>query len=234
MVTVRRFVKRHGAWFSLSLTIALVLSSGLYVNEVSQDGFRADASVLLLLLAIGSLIAQVRVDRIRSKPSDDVVHTTIESILEAAARALVHPNSIEDVPVRAFCDRAQVETRTLIPECRWTNHHYEDRNVPIPYDGPDSDQIVIARCFREKKVIAQELPDQWRSGVRAELQEIIWADIRSVLAAPIRDETDPDSVCLGVLCFDTSVALKDVGFDSPQAKDIAVLIASCVYRLWAD
>lgn len=232
MPRVRRFIKRRGAWVGSALTVVAILASGLYVNEVSEHGVRVGESLWLLVVAVACLVGQVWVDQVRSKPTHDVVHATIESLLEAAARALVHPKSIDQVPVRAFCHRANSSKQTLDPVCRWSYHHYNDKDVPIPYTGPGTDEIVIAKAFCQGTVIARELSPEWRESTRPDVGQVVWSDIRTVLSAPIKDFTDPNSEVLGTVTFDSSAAMNVVKFDKENAADIAALMAACIYRLW--
>ncbi len=233
-------IRRHIGFVQLVMDLLLMLIASFYANRVTHDElwnllgqfrliqFVSDSGKLNLLLVIACSIVFCRY-KISGSLSEANRKEAIEHLLHASARALVFPS--EKVRIRAFCHLADTKTKELLPYCSWSPHQDTDSDVRVPYEGSDSSIFVIAKAFKRRHVIAEELPpnhlDQTPQGIR----DMVWKDIRCVLAAPIRDFSKSDSEILGTISFDTSQPLSSIKFDTPSAKDICVLYARAIYDL---
>jgi hypothetical protein len=155
----------------------------------------------------------------------------ITKLLEAAAKALVLPRSVERVPIRAFCHLVDLKTKKLVPFCTWSLYPYPHYDALIPCEGPESQVFVIARVYQKGSVLAEELPDNHIDITPPDLRNKMWKDIRCVLAAPIRQFDMSGSDILGTISFDSSHPLTSLGFDKPQAEQICILYASSIFEL---
>jgi len=227
----------------VTLDVFLALSIGFYVNLVTQrDDLRTallSGHILsfisssgrlnfLLFCAVSIVVARQRLARRWSALSRKDV---ITKLLEAAAKALVLPRSVERVPIRAFCHLADLKTKKLVPFCTWSLYPYPHYDALIPFEGRESEVFVISRAFQKGSVLAEELPANHIDLTPPDLRDKMWKNIRCVLAAPIRQFDISGSEVLGTISFDSSHPLTSLGFDKPQAEQICILYASSIFEL---
>jgi hypothetical protein len=182
-------------------------------NFIQYDGAVDLCEKLTKRLAEPAAVVKLTAAEARLRPA-------IEGLLEAAARALVHPHS--DRVIRAFCHKADPATKELVPFCSW--HPGDDSGAHIPFEGKNASGFVIVRAFREKRIMWKDDPPRPR-------KYNVWRDLKSVLAAPVRDYNDDEDPCWGTICFDSDRSAKEMGFDSDGARKIVRLIARSIHRL---
>jgi hypothetical protein len=177
------------------------------------------AAVVLVLVGYGSTRI-VSVSRKRD---------LVDRLLATSAMALIFPAS--SVPIRVSCRLHDRSARMLNPFTAWSQHVHDDFHDPVPCDGPDSGIFVIVRALKQNRTIAEDLPNDHLDHTPASVH--VWRDLKSVLAAPIRDFNDlsPEAEVLGVLAFDSAKPLSENLFDSATARDICCAYASCIFRL---
>lgn len=235
---VKRFVKKNWEVVNTFLSLLMAMVSGVYISllcsTMQEEGGllrgvqQLGWSNLYVGVFFALLYAQRRIPRL---VGEKISIAAIQAMLEATARALLHPLSDTDIPLRAFYHRYESSTRELVPECHWMHHHSHDRDARIPVDN---DAFVISRAFKEKRVVASNVGSAQTDGYPAKLKERIWDQIGSILAAPVRDFDDPHSGVLGTVAFDSCNSCADMKFDTDEARDIAASIATAIYRLYRN
>jgi hypothetical protein len=176
---IPRAVRKHIGLIQIGMDLLLVLITSFYANRVTQDRlwnlleqfhliqFFSEAGKLNLLLAMACCIVFVRY-KVSGSLSEANRKDAIGHLLQASARALIFPR--EKVPIRAFCHIADTEKKELLPYCSWSPHKDADSDARVPYEGPASTIFVIAKAFKRRHVLAEELPanhlEQTPEGIR--------------------------------------------------------------------
>lgn len=230
----------------------ILLSGGLTIPGIS---FSVQSNIQKYLLLFGGLILIVFAlfietlrflreqtntsnGRIKTNPKSEKAHILlpsdkriiIEVLLETSARAIIHPQTHTQVFIRAFCHRADNQKKELIPVCFWCPHYTEDYDAHIPFEMPSSKPFVISAAYKEKKIIARNVPPNHLNLYPPELKNRILPELKCILAAPICNFDSEGGDVLGTVCFDSSShTLQEIGFDSETAKDILRLLAKSIY-----
>ena len=154
----------------------------------------------------------------------------IRHLLRATAHAIIYPRTDTEVFIRTYCHLADLERKVLRPYCRWSTHFTEDFDVPIPYDGLGSNEFVISEAYKQKIIVAKDLPLDHIKHYPPDLQSKIHPDLKCVLAVPICN-LEPEGVdVLGTISFDSvQMNLKDLNFDKKEIKDIVASCAKGIY-----
>jgi hypothetical protein len=168
-----------------------------------------------------------RIDKLSRKEKYEIVR----AILELSARAIVYPRPVEQVDIRAFCHLADPQNEELKPFCRWSLGYTTDSGTHIPYTGEAAKQFLIAQAFNTKEILAENLPINGTRNLPRRLVNRIKPNLRCVLAAPLRNFDDDAFESIGTVSFDSSKSLREIGFDKQGAKDIAKLVAECIFLL---
>jgi hypothetical protein len=237
-----RFIRRY------SLSVQLILSSfaaifvGIYINLLTgnmNNGIWAairNLSWSNLWAVGGSIVIALQVlliNMYQDKDEDDKTKV-IRSMLEAAARAIIYPETADSVFIRGFChivDENEQGRRILRPICMWSAHWVPDFDACIPLEGPDSDVFTIVQAFKNRTIVANHITDETRAKYPEPIRAQILPDLQCVIAAPIRDFNDSNSRVLGTIAFDSTSCFEDMGFNTADARDIVMLFARSVFLL---
>lgn len=137
----------------------------------------------------------------------------IESILKNACDSLklnknLHVRAIVSIP-----DYKQ-KTRTITYACYIrSDPEWANRKLDL-YLG------IVGEVFRDRKIVARNISaedqDQYPEGAKI----AILPNLKSILAVPVTDSTDPGGELLGVLNFDSTEDISKAGLDTPQSAEI--------------
>jgi hypothetical protein len=242
-MSIIRFLQRRRALSQTLIGVFGLLagaSASTYVNLVTPwlSGTFADLGssftwIIAALVLVGAQIATIVIIS-GGNPKREAVREQVRSLLEVTTRALVHPHKLDHYPIRAHCRLADVKAKRLNSFCQWSYPVCNDSELPIEYDGTDRDVLVISKAFRNKMILAEDLPEDHHDRYAGTHRGRIWDELRCVLAAPIRDPGDANAAPVGTLSFDSSRPLSLVRFDSDEAKRLAELVAASIYSLLRD
>ncbi len=225
---------RHRQHANFVADLILIIGSGVYVNALS-DRLRSpipswqdfvvepfQAWLVITLLCLGM------VNWLRSVSQIEGRRDQLRRLHEAFARAILFPRK-ERIRLRVFCHLADTRRKLLFPFCSWSWTHFPDYDRPVPYAGAGSDIFVIAEAYLSRDAVARNLPIDHLA--RTPSHVAVWPDIRSVIAAPIRDFDDPDCVPLGTISLDCDRTLEALKLDQVESQEMARIYAAAVYRL---
>ena len=241
-MTLFRFLRRHKGLSYATIGLCGLLAGaavGIYVNLVTPslskvfgDSISSFVWAVIALVLIGVQVV-VLIAVSGGSPKREAVQDQLRSLLEATTRALIHPHK-EEYPIRAQCRLADARTKKLVPFCQWSKPFCNDSTLPIDYDGPDRDVLVISRVYRNNVILAEDLPFNHNSLYVGNHQGMIWQELRCVLAAPIRDPRDLTASPIGTISFDSSKPLSAVKFDTLEARKLAEVVAGSAFTLLND
>ena len=79
-------------------------------------------------------------------------------------------------------------------------------------------------------MVAQPIfPKDHVSWYKGPHKDMIWSDLRCVLAAPIIHQSEKRVI--GVISFDSSKTLNEIGFDSDAGKTLAQMVAGVISEI---
>ena len=182
-------------------------------------------AVLCVLIGFGLEILSFR------KPDERArVQSLINGLLEATTRALMHPHR-EETCWRAQCHLDNRDERCLVPFAQWSFPYAGDATLKVYYDLKDSDVFVINRALKQKRIIPEDLPDDHSNLYVGPHAGKVWEELRSVLAVPILNWSDPTDHPIGVISFDSSKELKRSHLNMPHAQEFAKCVSQLTYTL---
>jgi hypothetical protein len=158
---------------------------------------------------------QVTLDR-------ETVRTQVKIVLEATCRAPIHPHTLTGYPIRAQCRIANTRDKRLEPFCSWSYLIPPDKGLSVDYEGPDKDVLVIAKAYRSNRILAEDLPSNHNELYTGGHKGMIWPELRSVLAAPIRDPADDTSLPIGVISLTVLSCFRECGFTRPKVLGLLI------------
>ncbi len=82
-----------------------------------------------------------------------------------------------------------------------------------------------------RSVVLRELPPDHITTYDVDIQPLISADVRTVLAAPLFRSHEPADEPLGVLAFDSRLPAARLHFHKPEARELAQRWADIVSKL---
>ena len=219
--------RRHIDLIKSVLDYLMGILTAVYANLLTMHGFHyrdVRYGNFLVLAFIFIVVLRYKMTR---QFSMETQRRVARNILEAAARTLALPKQGREEKFRAACYLYNRRHNTLEHFCHWSSYWHPEFEQPIPRDHPRSEKFVIIRAFNNRRIERKDLEDDERSNLPIE----VWKEIRSVLAAPIRDFDDPKRIPLGAISFDSSLTLQQARLDTDQAKEICRIYASSLYEL---
>jgi hypothetical protein len=239
---ITRLIRKHNSSLQLALSLFTAVFVGIYINLITSDLQRdnlftviqqAGWTNLWAILSLFTLMLQVLLPGVE-KISQENKHRIIKNLLEASARSLVYPRSIAQYEIRAFYHEADTVKGEFKPLCRWVEGYATDMATQIPFQGDQTDIFVISRAYRDKTILAENLPQNYPQSLPERLRGKIKKNLKCVLAAPVQNYEDDGQEVIGVIAFDSVKSLRDVGFDQQGAKDIAKLLAESIFILLTE
>lgn len=221
----------------------LGLSGGITVGNFTlpfQGNFERAFLVVAGLLC-GSIGTIIEVRRNHSQRISDsriegdqrvINRKVIESLLQAAARAITYSRTDKTVYIRAFCHQPDSQKKVLVPIGFWSPHFENDYNARIPLLRETAKPFVISTAYNDKTIVARDIPPNHLELYPPHLKKRILPNLKCVLAAPICDFEPGGNEILGTISLDSSShTLKEIGFDKDEAKDIIEAFAKSIYFL---
>jgi hypothetical protein len=155
----------------------------------------------------------------------------VASVLKGVAASLAPPGRAP-VLTRVFCHLADPRTRTLRPVyVSGPTSHQRDYDVKIPYEGDGSEPFVVVAAFRQKDVVARDLPEAHHEMYLPSLRGKISPSIRAVVAAPVSDfESGSDESPLGAISIDFTATLAELNLTEDSVEEVMVLAARAIYH----
>jgi hypothetical protein len=112
-----------------------------------------------------------------------------------------------------------------------------DHQADLPYRGPAASVFVVAKAMNQRRVVAEDLPDNHSEWYSDELKTKISPSLKCVIAAPVESYTPGvDDVPLGVIAIDsTSANCAELGFTDPSgaiSSKFDIMLTSCSRALY--
>ena len=229
MTGIRRWLHGKRRFGRLLSSLGIAAISGFYVNllstSVAENGTFWNAAkdlgkwnmlpAFLLLVLVLDFLLQSRSAMSSSEHTDQIV----QEVLAAATQSIVWPNTSRRV-------RAIVTVREGLTDQRVTMFSYNSNPDPERLARFPMNFGVTGRAIQTRSVVLEELSDNHIDDYPPEIQPLIAADVKTVLAAPLVDPSSRDTPAFGVLAFDSPLAAATLGFNRKGIKDCA--------QAWAD
>ena len=215
--------------FILTLIIAMI--SAFYINLITnQYPLSEGQNLLVIIKSLGiynilplSLIILIYIQIVLSiqpyRTMGKIQNYLVNKILENSCKSLIHPH--ETRHIRAIITLVDFSDKNN-PR-RKTAYSYNAEADPERYGVYPADFGITGEAFKTKSVIVKELPKEHHEMYDENTKKNVLPQIKTVMAAPIYSETQK---LIGILAFDTTLALSTVKFNSNLARSIA--------QSWAD
>jgi hypothetical protein len=231
---MKRFLLKNRSIIQSSSTIIIALTTAFYVNLITgsylEQGKNGNIDFILIIKELGwwnilaliiivVLFFQIYLSKLEKRFIKSNINDIVHQILKAACRSLIYPENQKHI-------RAIVTIRNGSSGTRKTKYTYNASCDPERVAEYPNDFGITGEAFRTRSVILKQLPPDHHDSYHQEIQDNILPKVKTVLAAPILDSENVNELPLGVLAFDSSLAIRTLKWNNNEARKIA--------QYWAD
>jgi len=206
------------------------LAIGVYAEQVGVSATLHNDDIGLAVRALGwvnaliviAAVATILERRLAAIPGRTLREETdqlITEVLAAACKTFVYPRSSRHI-------RAIVTLRNGKTGRRCTRYTYNAHQDPERVASYPLAFGVTGQAYKTRSTVVQELQPDHHSGYDERIRDDVLPEICSILASPILASSDESDEPLGVLAFDSTLHLSEIGFDREEARELA--------QRWAD
>jgi len=230
---MKRFIFRNRPIIQSLCTIIITLITAFYVNLITGLYLECSREKKGLIIVLQELtwwnllgltivllfFFQIYLSSFEKRYIKSNINEIVHLILKAACESLIYPENQKHI-------RAIVTIRDGDSGIRKTKFEYNASCDPERIAEYPNEFGVTGEAFRTRSVILKQLSVDHHHKLNKNIKDNVLPKVKTILAAPILDPVNTDELPLGVLAFDSMLAICTLRWNHDQVRRIA--------QYWAD
>jgi hypothetical protein len=236
---MKRFLFRNKSIIQSLITIFIAVIVAFYINLITgfylEQGKIEGVSLfdilkelrwwnLLGMVIILLFCFQIYTSKLSKRFINSNINGIINLILEAACQSLIYPETQNHI-------RAIITLRIGNSGMRRTKYTYNASSDPERIAEYPNQFGITGEAFRTRSVILRQLPTDHHNTYNQRTKDNVLPKIKTILAAPILDSENSHEMPLGVLAFDSILAIRTLKWNHDEARKIAQEWADVIARI---